>query len=570
MRLLLRLIFLLAWSTAAAPAQNEVGVTGTLTPSTVGAGRIAAFSIRITGAPRADAAPQVSVPGLEIEGPMMQMNQTFSNGRVSAFTDYLFQITTDTPGEYQIPEIEVRVGGQAYKTQPQVLKVTEGTPMPPEYEPKLKLEVGKTEVFEGEVIPLSISLAVHQNTNLTELPFPQLPRDNFAMKRFQRNPDQNIEEQSGNIYRVFTYRTAIHAMKSGDLSLGPAEMRVEALVPDGSGIRDPLGGLSARQHSFKIKSNALAIKVKPLPDAGKPANFSGAVGNFLLQVQAQPTRLMVDDPIAATLYVSGTGNFESLAAPELESTEGWRSYPAKLVQENRQSGLEPGSVAYSQVLMPEKELPALPPFVLNFFNPEIGQYVTVKSDPIPLQIQPNPKKSAAATPSEAASSARDFASTEKAIPKEDLKGVLTVLGSHGAWLDLSCKTPTGSFPAWGIHAAGGGLVLLLAGAGCARRLKARAAARPARTDPVPKSADLLRKLRTETASLRGFYTTAEAFLTAWQREQAKPLPGTGPAAEVANRIRMRHDFFCYGGGGSSDQPVPDSEQREILEALRQF
>ena len=549
----------------------QISVQAGLSPNKIAIGDHAQLTIQIRGASKLPTQPAIIVDGLQIEPSGMAQNTSINGntGQVQVQVSYTYLLSAEKIGDYPIPAQDINVEGQIYKTAPLTLKVMEAAAVPNEYQPLIELEVAKQEVYEGEVVPITITLMINRNSNFTEPPNVQLTREGFAMKRFQRNPDQSVEEHNGAIYQVIRYRTSLHAIKAGKLTLGPAEAKVELLVPDGSGRRDPFGSMSARQKTFKLSSNTLSITAKPLPTTGKPDNFSGAVGNFTVQIQAQPLKLTEGDPIAATLYINGTGNFESLSAPEMESAEGWRLYPAKLVQENRNSGLESGSVAYSQVLIPEKVLPKIPSFVLNYFNPDIGQYVTAKTDPLPLQITANPNKPGTGSKPAVESGVKDFSFTDPTVPREDLQGALGIERSMGTLLPLA-SAPVAGFSPWWIHGMGGAILLGILGSALLSKLRSQAIPREALLSAPPKAADLLRQLRGERGSLRSFYSLADEFLAAWSRDHQRPFPATPSAQEVVERIRKRRNFYCYGAEPQADQPVPASEHQEIVTALKDF
>ena len=251
------LLACLAYGLFISSAQAQVTVQAGINPPEIAVGDHAQLSIHVRGISQVIQQPEIAIPDLEVQpaGTAQSVN-IGPDGRAVVSAAYTYLLTAEKAGEYNIESLDITVEGQVYKTQPLKLKVVEGNAANDQYQPILKLETGKTEVYEGEVFPLAITLLVHQNSNLTDLPFPQLPRENFAMKRFQRNPDQNIVELNGAIYRAFNYRTSLNAIKSGDLELGPAEAKVDLLVPDGTGRRDPFGGISARQRQTapKIRS----------------------------------------------------------------------------------------------------------------------------------------------------------------------------------------------------------------------------------------------------------------------------------------------------------------------------
>lgn len=558
------LLLFLTWSFLTLTTQAEIGVQGALSPQKVALGDQTQLTIQIRGTNSPPPQPDIQVAGLEIQPAGTTRSISIGPGGQVVFVSYTYLVTPDKIGDYQIPAQELTIEGQKYSTQPLTLNVVETAALPDDYQPILRLECGKTEVFEGEIFPMTISVMIHQDTGLNELPMPQLPRENFTMKRFHSKPERTSTEFKGVNYIVFHYRTSISALKPGDLTLGPAELKLDVLVPDPSRRRDPFGGVGARSKTYRIKSDPLTIKSKPLPTEGKPQNFSGAVGNFALQVQAHPLALKEGDPISATLYVSGTGNFETLVSPEMEDQDGWRLYPSKLAQENRNSGLEPGSVVFTQVIIPETVKAAVPSFVLNFFNPESGSYGVVKSNPLPLQVTAVPKTAAKSE----ATGVKDYSTTSAPPPKESLKDILGLQYSPSPLLPLTMASPSINSTKI-VHGTAIALLIGIFGWALMRKLHVSRKIKLERPAPALSSSQILHQLRQEHGSLRSFYSMAAEFLKTWESENPNTHVGDALAA-TKRQIHQRRDFYAYGAATDSTQSVPASEHSEILAALKQL
>ena len=73
--------------------------------------------------------------------------------------------------------------------------------------------------------------------------------------------------------------------------------------------------------NLSVSSAPLTIDIRPLPTAGQPASFSGAIGRFHLEVEAHPTFLRVGDPLSMTLTVRGEGLLETVRPPALEQQD---------------------------------------------------------------------------------------------------------------------------------------------------------------------------------------------------------------------------------------------------------
>ena len=55
----------------------------------------------------------------------------------------------------------------------------------------------------------------------------------------------------------------------------------------------------------------------PLPEEGKPANFSGAVGNFSLSMNFPTRTLNAGETTEGEVVISGKGNFKLFDIPKL-------------------------------------------------------------------------------------------------------------------------------------------------------------------------------------------------------------------------------------------------------------
>lgn len=61
-----------------------------------------------------------------------------------------------------------------------------------------------------------------------------------------------------------------------------------------------------------VAAGKRTINVKPLPDQGKPADFTGAVGKFDFSVSASETELAATESLTVKVEVNGKGNLRLL------------------------------------------------------------------------------------------------------------------------------------------------------------------------------------------------------------------------------------------------------------------
>ena len=137
---------------------------------------------------------------------------------------------------------------------------------------------------------------------------------------------------------------------------------------------------------MEIKSEPVALEVRPLPK-NAPPSFSGAIGNFTMATDANPKTVSVGDPITVTTTISGRGNFDRVNAPLLEDERGWHKYPpSSKFKQDDEVGLS-GTKSFEMVLSPNEKKQGLPLLAFSYFDPVKEQYVTLHSEPIPINVQ---------------------------------------------------------------------------------------------------------------------------------------------------------------------------------------
>lgn len=426
--------------------------------------------------------PQLRLPaqvGMNTGVSTSQNIEIRGNQRVFA-TQLAWGVAGTEPGEFVIPPQEVQVGGEVLKTNEVRLVVTEASAVPgagaagdESKTPLLQIEVGKTEFYQGEVVPITASLYIPRSVMLRRVGLIDINKTDFAIARFPQQADQTETVINGIGYTVITYRSMLSALQPGDLKVGPAssELLFDVMEEDPRQMRRalPFGMMMGPSETRKyvVKSQDVKVKVLPLPTEGKPAAFSGAVGDFSLSATASPHDLAVGDPLAVDITVDGVGNFEGLQPPTLTPPDGWKPYPPR--RYNVDGPVDPNMtptaqrrVGYSMVFVPEKTHAQLPPFELSYFSPTQKKYVTASTAPIPLKIKPG--VAAAGTTDVAASTgAEPPKAPEVQQPKPNISDILTNVPAKAQWLGTSvaANVPLTNVPRfWIIQSIPAILVLL--------------------------------------------------------------------------------------------------------------
>ena len=134
------------------------------------------------------------------------------------------------------------------------------------------------------------------------------------------------------------------------------------------------------------ESTALELEVKPLPTEGRPDLFNGMVGNYSIQVKAEPTDVRVGEPVTLTITITADGYMENIFFQPLR-------YQPLLINRfeiplDRSLPLREGkSKTYTQTIRPlSTNNNEIPPLQLAFFNPASNAYIIVQSKAIPLKV----------------------------------------------------------------------------------------------------------------------------------------------------------------------------------------
>src|SRR6185369_2800577 len=135
---------------------------------------------------------------------------------------------------------------------------------------RLTLASPRTRAYLHERVPVTLTLTVGA-VQVGDVHYPTVGGDGFALEPL-RDPIQRREQTGRGVVQVVDFRTVLTPLRTGPLTVGPAEMELTVAVRGG---RDPffdrfLGGdpFGARRQ-ITLQSDPLQLEVLPLPDAGK-------------------------------------------------------------------------------------------------------------------------------------------------------------------------------------------------------------------------------------------------------------------------------------------------------------
>ena len=141
----------------------------------------------------------------------------------------------------------------------------------------------------------------------------------------------------------------------------------------------------------------------PLPQEGRPADFSGLVGSFTLESTVEPRQLKAGESVTLTATVRGRGNAKRIPELKIPPLDGLKIYADQpvLKDENDGEGVVV-SKTMKWALVPERDgryrIPAL---AMSYFDTAAGRYRTLKTAEATLSVAPGSADRAAPAPAQA-------------------------------------------------------------------------------------------------------------------------------------------------------------------------
>ena len=345
-----------------------------------------------------------------ISGPMQSVSNVFVNGKRTYSMTYTYFITPLKKGVFDIEQASIEYEGNVYKTTPVTINVTEAVAIPrdpndPKYivDEKLHLvaEVSKRSPYVNEPITIVYKLYFAQNVNPTDVDVVDMPKYNDFWSYSVDIPNRNIDTSiyKGERYNFVEWRKVVlYPQRAGKLEIKPLSLDVTVNVPTGK--RDFFQRVIYTQVPKLVSAGNLTINVKPLPTDGQPDDFSGAVGNFSIDVSTSKKQLKANESLQAKVKISGRGNLRLFGMPNLQTPSAIEQYEPE-TSENIRSNLSgmSGSITQSYTLIPQVQGKyPIPSIEFSFFNPKKKTYETIKSSEQLVDVTEGPLANRAVNP----------------------------------------------------------------------------------------------------------------------------------------------------------------------------
>jgi hypothetical protein len=389
---------------------QDVKFTATVSSNQVGTGE--QFQVDFSVSANAEGFTPPNFSGFQVlSGPNQSTSMTSINGNTTISNAFSYILMPVKEGEFTIGPATAVVNGHKLSTKPIKIKVVKGRPVPQNQQTQsaqdnsipegnaadlskslfIKAVVDKTNVYQGEQITLSYRLFTRVDIEQSQVDnLPDLNGFwNEDIKAMQQQVQWHVEVYKGVKYNTADIKqTVLFPEHAGDITIDPFGMTFLARVPAPSrDIMDQFFG-SFKEVKVKVKSTPVVIHVKPLPEAGKPDSFTGAVGNFKVDASIDKTEIKANDALNYKVKVTGSGNLKLLKTLNTSFPVDFEKYDPKTSDTitNSESGAS-GSRIYNYLLIPRHQGDyTIDPLKFSYFNPATNRYYTLSTQPFHIKV----------------------------------------------------------------------------------------------------------------------------------------------------------------------------------------
>ena len=347
-------------------------------------------------------------PGNEFDvlyGPATTYSSVTINGNSSETLKFTYTLVANKVGEFTIPGASVVAGGKKIVSEPTNIKVlpqdqkNDAAQSPNQTERSVSSEdlfitatVSKSKVYEQEALLLTYKIYTRDPSMQLTHKLPDFKGFHSQEIELPANMKWEQEHYKGRNYFTTIFRQfVLSPQQSGKLVIEPAQFQVmiRKVVPSA----DPFdaffnGGNNIVNLNKNVSTTPITINVLPLPK-GKPADFSGGVGDFTITSSINNKELKTNDAVTIKLVISGTGNIKLMSDPEIEFPEDFEQYDPKVDYRVRltKNGLTGNKIIEYLAIPRHAGHYKIPGVSFSYFDLKSKSYKTLKTEDYTINVE---------------------------------------------------------------------------------------------------------------------------------------------------------------------------------------
>lgn len=248
----------------------------------------------------------------------------------------------------------------------------------------------RTKVFEQEAFLLTYKIYTLVNVDFENIKLPDFK--GFHSQEVELQPRWQPEHYNGRNYNTAVFRQfVLFPQQAGQLVIEPA--RFDAVVEKVVRVDDPFdaffnGGSNFVHIRKTLSTPKLTINVDPLP-SGKPAGFSGGVGDFSISSSINAQKVKTNDAVTIKMIISGTGNLKLISNPEIQFPKDFETFDPKVDNKTRltKDGLT-GSRIIEYLAIPRHSGKfKIPAVTFSYFDVKSKSYKTLSTQEYEIEVE---------------------------------------------------------------------------------------------------------------------------------------------------------------------------------------
>jgi hypothetical protein len=303
----------------------------------------------------------------KLSGPYQSSSTSIINGSMTKSLSLNYQFAPKKTGKITIEPAVVTDGKGTYTSNALTITVFEQGQNAQASGSKdmfLTVNVSSKNVYVGEMIKVDYTLYIKPEIKINMPSLLEEPKfTNFVKDQveFSREKASTLTQviYNGQKYHTLPVRSYwLTPTSSGEKVIDPLSLNVpvEAKKKKRSPFNDPFfddgifGGFT-NYADKSVLSDDVKITVNPIPETGRPADFTGAVGSFKIVSSVDNTAISVNDGVTLKVTVSGKGNLSDITLPQPSIPKDFEIYDPKRTVLLDKNSKNSGKVVYEYLLL---------------------------------------------------------------------------------------------------------------------------------------------------------------------------------------------------------------------------
>lgn len=236
-------------------------------------------------------------------------------------------------------------------------------------------------VYVGQQITYQVAVLLSEQARSRLRRNPEfLPPELRGLLAYELGTPRRVAPQSyaGAVFEAHVFQRALFPVAPGPLRIPSPQLTYS--LPQSSSY-------FSREESYVVRAESASVVVRPLPDEGKPADFTGAVGVLTLSTRVDATEARVGDPFVLTVRVEGVGNVKLLPRPALELSWAGVVAGSERVRVDSTGARVRGVKEFDYLVTPVRSGPVLLPVLrYAYFDPYRAEYAWAESPAADISI----------------------------------------------------------------------------------------------------------------------------------------------------------------------------------------